>query len=76
MTEQARKADAYRKIALGGLVIKAGLGDQDKALLLGILLDAAHRITDAAEAKRLHALGEAAFKDHRHDQRGTERLGR
>ena len=39
MTASARKADTYRKIQLGGLIIKAGVGEFDKALILGILID-------------------------------------
>ena len=38
--EQARKDDTRHKIELGGLVIKAGLGDEDKAVILGLLISA------------------------------------
>ena len=33
-----RKADTRRKIELGGLVIKAGMGGFDKAIVLGALI--------------------------------------
>lgn len=34
---QARKDDTRHKIQLGGLVIKSGLGDENKAVILGAL---------------------------------------
>ena len=43
MNETKRKQDAHRKIQMGGLVVKAKLDylhDKDKAILLGILVDA------------------------------------
>ncbi|MEO5623465.1 MAG: conjugal transfer protein TraD [Dokdonella sp.] len=40
---EVRRADAHRKIELGGLVIAAGLKDWDCAELVGALLDAADR---------------------------------
>lgn len=42
--EQVRKEDTRRKIELGGLVIKAGLSDLDRAIIFGALLDAANRL--------------------------------
>ena len=39
-----RKADARRKIQLGGLIVKAGLDEEPAAVLLGLLLDAAGRL--------------------------------
>lgn len=38
--ERARKADAHRKIVLGGLVIVAGVGDWNPAEVVGALLSA------------------------------------
>ena len=62
MSDLERKADAYRKIKLGGLVIKAGLADTDKELLLGLLIDGFARANkDFNEAQRLRSLGIAAF---------------
>ena len=63
MADAARKADAYRKIQLGGLVIKAGLGDLDKATLLGLLIEGATTVQDGPQVARLRALGLAAFKE-------------
>ena len=63
MADAARKADAYRKIQLGGLVIKAGLGDLDKAILLGLLIEGAAAVQDGQQAARLRALGLKAFKE-------------
>lgn len=75
MTDQARKADAYRKITLGGLVIKAGLGDLDAATLLGLLVDGAARLADPVEAARLRQIGDTTFKDYRHAQRPSGLAG-
>ncbi len=38
MQDDARKADTRRKIELGGLVILSGLGDLDRAAILGLLI--------------------------------------
>jgi hypothetical protein len=62
--EQLRKEDTRHKIELGGLVIKAGLGDEDRAVILGALLDAASAINGpngAADKERLGAVGKRAF---------------
>jgi hypothetical protein len=57
-----RKKDTREKIQLGGLIVKAGLRYEKRALLLGLLLDGAGRIrTDAAERERLLAIGVKAF---------------
>ena len=69
--DAARKADTYRKISLGGLVIKAGLVDLDRAVLLGLLIEGAATLSDAATVSKLRALGEAAFKVQTGDQRRT-----
>jgi hypothetical protein len=60
--QEERKRDTREKIQLGGLVIKAGLKNQDKALILGALIDATERIRDVTEFARLLAIGNAAFK--------------
>lgn len=61
---QVRRKDTREKIQLGGLIAKAGLRYEKRALLLGMLLDAADRIRgDEAERARLMALGEKAFID-------------
>ena len=60
----ARKKDTREKILLGGLIAKAGLRYEKRALLLGLLIDGASRITsDEDERKRLMSIGEKAFSD-------------
>lgn len=59
-----RKKDTREKIQLGGLIVKAGLRYEKRALLLGLLLDGAGRIrADAVERERLMAIGTKAFAD-------------
>jgi hypothetical protein len=61
-SSQARKKDTREKIELGGLIVKAGLRYEKRALLLGLLIDAAGRLRDnAAEQSRLTAIGAEAF---------------
>lgn len=61
---EARKKDTHEKIQLGGLIAKAGLRYEKRALLLGLLIDGAGRIKgDDAERARLLAIGERAFAD-------------
>ena len=61
-TSEARKKDTREKIALGGLIAKAGLRYEKRALLLGLLIDARQRIKgDDAERSRLTGIGEKAF---------------
>lgn len=61
---EARKKDAREKIELGGLIVKAGLRYEKRALLLGLLIDAGARIeADEAERTRLSELGAKAFAD-------------
>jgi hypothetical protein len=65
-TLQERKKDAREKISLGGLIVKAGLRYEKRALLLGALIDLKRRIKDdEAERERLLNLGAAAFDDDR-----------
>jgi hypothetical protein len=60
----ARRKDTREKIQLGGLITKAGLRYEKRALLLGLLIDAAQRIRDdQTERARLMAIGERAFFD-------------
>ena len=61
---EARRKDTREKIQLGGLIAKAGLRYEKRALLLGLLIDGAGRIrSDEDERKRLMAIGEKAFTD-------------
>ena len=60
----ARKKDTREKIQLGGLIAKAGLRYEKRALLLGLLIDGASRIkADQAERERLTAIGAEAFSN-------------
>ena len=62
MTSDARRQDTREKIELGGLIVKAGLRYEKRALLLGMLIDAARRIKgDEGERSRLTAIGVEAF---------------
>ena len=61
---ETRKKDTREKIQLGGLIAKAGLRYEKRALLLGLLLDGAKRIkADEQERARLLAIGTEAFAD-------------
>ncbi|UXN76149.1 conjugal transfer protein TraD (plasmid) [Devosia sp. A8/3-2] len=57
-----RKKDTREKIQLGGLIAKAGLRYEKRALLLGLLIDGGDRIkNNPSERERLLALGIQAF---------------
>ena len=58
MTDQ-RKADTRHKIQLGGLVIKAGLGDVDAMALLGLLVTHRDAARDPGEQQHLRDVGRA-----------------
>jgi hypothetical protein len=60
-TSDERKRDTREKIQLGGLVVKAGLRDIDKAVILGALLEAAERLKDQSVRARYEARGKEAF---------------
>lgn len=65
-SSEARRQDTREKIELGGLIVKAGLRYEKRALLLGLLIDGHRRIEDdEAERSRLTAIGVQAFgRDH------------
>lgn len=57
-----RKKDTREKIELGGLIAKAGLRYEKRALLLGLLIDAKERLHgNESERERLMAIGAKAF---------------
>ena len=60
--DTARKADTYRKITLGGLVIKAGLGELHRVVLLGLLIEGAATLSDASTDRKSTRLNSS----HRH----------
>jgi Conjugal transfer protein TraD len=59
-----RRLDTRRKIQLGGLVIKAGLANEEPAVILGLLI-AAKRVLDGQNAadsrQRWKEIGNKAF---------------
>jgi hypothetical protein len=62
LTVDARKKDTRDKIELGGLIVKAGLRFEKRALLLGALIELQHRLkSDDSERSRLTAIGTKAF---------------
>ncbi|GLU29879.1 conjugal transfer protein TraD [Brucella sp. NBRC 12950] len=56
-----RSKDAHEKIQLGGLVVKAGLREADKAFLLGVLVMASQQLHDEVFVRDMTALGKQAF---------------
>ncbi|QEE43336.1 type IV conjugative transfer system coupling protein TraD (plasmid) [Rhizobium sp. WL3] len=61
-TNDARKQDTREKIALGGLIVKAGLRYEKRAVLLGALIELAQRLkVDEEERERLRTRGAEAF---------------
>lgn len=63
MRGNERRQDTREKIQLGGLVVKAGLRRTDKAVILGILKEAACKLSDRSEFERYRTIGKAAFSD-------------
>ncbi|MEP9356338.1 MULTISPECIES: conjugal transfer protein TraD [unclassified Xanthobacter] len=61
MTE-ARRRDARQTFLLGGLVVRAGLGEADRAFLLGALIEARRIAPGSDEHERLKAIGQDAFR--------------
>lgn len=62
----ARKQDTREKIELGGLVVKAGLRLEKRAVLLGALVELAERLKSAPEERaRLTAIGVKIFDNDR-----------
>ena len=61
-SSEARKKETREKIALGGLIVKAGLRYESRALLLGLLIEAKTQIdNNETERARLTAIGADAF---------------
>lgn len=61
-TSDARKKDTRDKIELGGLIVKADLRFERRALLLGALIELQQRLkADGSERSRLTAIGAEAF---------------
>jgi hypothetical protein len=65
MSHEERKLDTRRKIAMGGLVIKARLDREEPSVLLGMLMSAARVLSSPnADDYRKHwrERGDAAFR--------------
>ena len=61
-SSDARRQDTREKIELGGLIAKAGLRYEKRAVLLGALIELGRRLkADDAERGRLAAIGAKAF---------------
>jgi hypothetical protein len=60
-SHDARRQDARDKIELGGLVIKAGLREIDRAVILAILMEGAAKVSDPDEHERLRRVGTMAL---------------
>ena len=61
-TSEDRKKDTREKIALGGLIVKAGLRYESRTLRLGLLMDAKSRLSgNEVERARLMGIGVEAF---------------
>jgi hypothetical protein len=59
---EARKKDTRDKIELGGLIVKAGLRFEKRALLMGALIELRQKLDlDDEERRRLTAIGAKAF---------------
>lgn len=61
-SQRARRLDTRQKIELGGLIVKAGMREQDKAALYGGLVELADKLNDPSEFSRLRLLGEKLFR--------------
>lgn len=60
-----RKKDTHEKIQLGGLVVKAGLRNADKAIILGALCELAIQLkidSEDEKVKKYYTLGSDLFK--------------
>lgn len=81
--EKERKADAQRKIQLGGLVVLAGLGDLDRGVLLGGLLAIADQVNGdqrdqfmaRSKARGDHLLNEQAANNQKSAAAQTQNGG-
>ncbi len=65
MSHEERKLETRRKIAMGGLVVKARLDHEEPAVLLGMLMSAA-RVLSSPNAddyrRRWREHGDASFR--------------
>jgi len=59
---EARRREARQKFLLGGLVVRAGLAEADRAFLLGALIEAGRLAAGSDQHERLKAIGLEAFR--------------
>jgi len=57
-----RKREARERFLLGGIVVRAGLSNADRAFLLGGLLEMKQLVPGTPEHRRLCDIGELAFR--------------
>lgn len=57
-----RQKDAHEKILLGGLVVKAGLREENRAFILGVLLTAAEQKDNEKLRDAMIEKGRRAFE--------------
>lgn len=57
-----RKLDTREKIQLGGLIVKAGLRNEDKDALLGGLVELAETLQNSKARTRLIKIGKENFE--------------
>ena len=64
ISHETRRKDTRDKIELGGMIVKAGLHEEDKAVLLGGLMDLKARLQEGSgERERLRVCGQRALDD-------------
>lgn len=68
-----RKRDTREKIQLGGLIAKAGLRHEDKAVLLGLLVEATEALKDNETRERFRRRGKAIFENDQQTALAGER---
>ncbi|MBB3458821.1 hypothetical protein FHT86_007147 [Rhizobium sp. BK313] len=65
-TSDARKRDTREKIELGGLIVKAGLRYEKRALILGALIELRQNLANGeTERSRLISIGAEALGNER-----------
>ncbi len=57
-----RKQDAHDKIILGGLIVKAGLREEDKAVILGYLLELKQQLDNPEIREKFRLAGAKELK--------------
>ena len=62
MNAEDRRKDAREKIMLGGLLVKAGLREEDTAVLYGAILDMRSKLQKPRSRDAYRAAGEKALQ--------------